>query len=289
MNNSALSRHIIDINKFSEDTFDLLSRAFLYKLSIGETGITDMLILKLTEINQYFKRLYIYKSNTDVEYILGNDIDIYLEVSSDQYVCLTFQAKVLNHNGRFNELKFKKDKNKLDDIPQWEKLMFHEYIFNSKAFYLLYIGEPNNRKPNIPNSVKKSHDCFGDLYTNQIGISIIQLNAIINLRLGKKDSAYIKLSEILRSKFNPFRSLFCEDFIKNLNLNSLKRYSKKDLGLTSYTKINKESKEGDLKERQIFSNSKDKEYKLEEYEERYSLEYSRPKYKILIHRKNEQS
>lgn len=230
MNYNPKSAVIDHLNRLSVDTFLLLTRMFVFKLSMSEIGITDRLIFELTDIITKFKLLNveIYRSNSTIESLLGNDLDIFFEVKNDLYVYLTFQAKVLSHNAKFKELVDK------DGTPQWDKLEYHRWKFGSKPYYLLYIGNPKNNTINSEDLVKDYTDCLGNLSNRELGISVIELDKIIALRKNKTRTSPTSFSEIPIKSLIPFRSLFCEDFFKNHKIQSLKKYSKKDINLKNY-------------------------------------------------------
>jgi hypothetical protein len=133
-------------SRFSRNAFRHLSEVFGYELSFSELGMTDLFVLDLVRFSQQVApfQVEVYKTSWPVEKPYGNDIDLFVQDATGQYDWYALQAKVMSHEGVFNDLKVKKP-GTIEE--QWHKLLLHEYLFGSQAFYLLYVGQSKTNFP----------------------------------------------------------------------------------------------------------------------------------------------
>ena len=134
----------------SQRVYRHLSDVFRFRLSFSELGMTDHFILDLARFSHQTRSatIKVNKTSWPVETAFGNDIDLFVGDGTGQYDWYALQANVISHEGEFNDLKIKVK----GEFHQWLKLLLHERLFGSQAFYLLYVGKsktnfPTRRRP----------------------------------------------------------------------------------------------------------------------------------------------
>ncbi|MBH8571331.1 hypothetical protein KB206_20735 [Microvirga sp. STS02] len=172
-----------NVRDFSYAVFDYLSEVFSYELGFSELGLTDHFIVKLARFSRRVPfKVEVYKTSWQVETVFGNDIDLFVEDASGQYDWYALQAKVMSHKGQFKDLKIKLGKKtkkggRVFKLQQWHKLLLHEHLFGSQAFYLLYVGKS---KTNFPTAAPIKHDCRGLAPLEDYGLSLVPALDIMN-------------------------------------------------------------------------------------------------------------
>ncbi len=230
-----MSKDVCDfVNEKSKYTFNLLTDVFKYKLTYSEVGLTDSLIYELTKFidDNAIRNIEIFKITSDLECLFGNDIDIFVQNSSSNYNWVVLQAKVLGHNGAYNDLIPKKQ------IPQqWEKLLIHEKIFGSQAYYLLYSGQPKIRTKQVKGQSVK-YDCKGNINFDEIGFGIVKADIIRNIRNAKTKYQLLYLKDLFPNEMESLRKIFCSCNFFDENDN-IRTYSKAEVMSNLYSKIDK--------------------------------------------------
>lgn len=160
---------------FSRRAFSHLSEVFDYELNFSELGMTDLFVLDLVRFSHEVApfQVEVYKTSWPVEKPYGNDIDLFVQDATGSYDWYALQAKVMSHEGVFNDLKVKKPGTVEE---QWHKLLLHEYLFGSQAFYLLYVGES---KTNFPTATPTWSDCQGPASIADFGLTLVKALDII--------------------------------------------------------------------------------------------------------------
>lgn len=178
-----------------------LSDVFRYELSFSELGMTDHFILDLVRFSNRVGSATIkaYKTSWPVETAYGNDIDLFVGDGTGQYIWYALQAKVMSHEGEFNDLKIKVR----GELHQWHKLLLHERLFGSQAFYLLYVGKS---KTNFP-SLRPTHgDCTGVAPIGDYGLSLVKAH---DVHTTVTRTTPMRFSEVFPDYVEPLRSIFC--------------------------------------------------------------------------------
>lgn len=188
---------------FSRQAFHHLSEVFDYGLSFSELGMTDLFVLDLVRFSQQGAssklQVEVYKTSWPVERLFGNDIDLFVGDGTGQYDWYALQAKVMSHNGAFKDLKIKKS----GKMHQWHKLLLHEHLFGSQAFYLLYIGKS---KTNFPTASPTSTDCQGQASIAEYGLTLVKALDIMNT---VTTASPMLFSAVFPGSAEPLGSLFC--------------------------------------------------------------------------------
>ena len=189
-------------SRFSRSAFRHLSEVFDYELSFSELGMTDLFVLDLVRFSQQVApfQVEVYKTSWPVEKPYGNDIDLFVQDATGQYDWYALQAKVMSHEGVFNDLKVKKP-GTIEE--QWHKLLLHEYLFGSQAFYLLYVGES---KTNFPKTPPTYSDCRGRAPIAEYGLTLVKALDIMNT---VTSTSAMPFSDVFPSLAEPLRALFC--------------------------------------------------------------------------------
>ncbi len=187
---------------FSQRVFHHLSEVFSYELSFSELGLTDHFVLALVRYSQLYgtQQVKVYKTSWPVEKPFGNDIDLFVQDATGNYDWYALQAKVMAHDGVFNDLKVKKPGTVEE---QWHKLLLHEYLFGSQAFYLLYAGKS---KTNFPAVASTWSDCQGMASVEDFGLTLVKALDIMNT---VTTASAMPFSDVFPAFAEPIRSLFC--------------------------------------------------------------------------------
>ena len=205
------------INSISNDFYIYLTRVFKYRLGMAEIGLTDIFLFAIIDYchNKSLYNIKMYKTTWKTEAKYGNDIDLFIQRADGKYNRIALQAKVMSFNGAYKDLKLKSVPN------QWDNLLTHESLFNSKSFYLFYNGQPLT-KP-IKTKATRS-DCIGIPLINELGLGIVETKIVKTVR----ESLVSKTGQVYMRHFFPdymdsIRKLFCcED--GGLNSDDLKGY-----------------------------------------------------------------
>lgn len=195
--------HCNEIRNFSSDVFHFLTEVFSYGLSFSELGLTDHLTMHITRTSRMagLQDIEIYKVGWNIESVYGNDLDLFVQNSSGNFNWYALQAKVMSASGEYSDLKQKNA-----PIQQWQKLKTHESTFGSKAFYLLYNGQFCNTIKNI--TLTRS-DCIGIPPLDELGLGIVEVDDITNLRVGMMPSHPIRFNQVCPDYIDSIRKLFC--------------------------------------------------------------------------------
>lgn len=218
------------IDNKSKDIFNFLTDVFHYKLTYSELGLTDLLVYELTKFikTNSINNIDLLRITSDIECVFGNDLDIFIENYSKTYNWFVFQAKVLGPNGAYNDLKPKKK-----NPQQWEKLKLHETVFGSKAYYLLYSGQPKIKTKQISGQSIKS-DCKGNFNFDNIGLGMVAADKILKIRSSKRNSQNLYLNELFPNEMECLRNIIC----CGSKFKNVKTYNKSEiLSPELYTKI----------------------------------------------------
>lgn len=185
----------------SQRVYRHLSDVFRLGLSFSELGMTDHFILDLARFSHQTRSatIKVYKTSWPVETVFGNDIDLFVGDGTGQYDWYALQAKVMSHEGDFNDLKIKVK----GEFHQWLKLLLHERLFGSQAFYLLYVGKS---KTNVPTTKPTSKDCHGVAPIGDYGLSLVKA---LDIHKTVTRTTPMKFSEVFPDLVEPLRSIFC--------------------------------------------------------------------------------
>ena len=213
------------IREFSSTVYWFLSDVFNHGLSFSELGLTDHFVLHIAKINRSLglTDAEIYKATWKRESIYGNDLDLFIQNSSGTFNWYALQAKVMNSNGEYTDLK---QKNVIKQ--QWHKLQDHESSYGSKAFYLLYNGMFNSTMGNV---VLKRGDCVGVPPIDELGLGIVDVNDICSLRVSMTPSQPIHFNQLCPDYMDSIRKLFC--CIETLPPTK-KQYLREEINTTGY-------------------------------------------------------
>jgi len=185
----------------SQRVYRHLSEVFSFGLSFSELGMTDHFILDMVRFSSRVSpaTIKVYKTSWPVETAFGNDIDLFVGDGTGQYDWYALQAKVMSHEGEFNDLKVKVK----GELHQWHKLLLHERLFGSQAFYLLYVGKS---KTNIPSTRPTKEDCHGVAPIGDYGLSLVKA---LDIHKTVTRTTPMKFSEVFPDHVEPLRSIFC--------------------------------------------------------------------------------
>lgn len=186
----------------SQRVYRHLSDVFRYELSFSELGMTDHFILDLVRFTHRRSpaTIKVYKTSWPVETAFGNDIDLFVGDGTGQYDWYALQAKVMSHEGEFNDLKVKVK----GELHQWHKLLLHERLFGSQAFYLLYVGKS---KTNFPPTRPTKQDCHGVVAPiGDYGLSLVKA---LDIYKTVTRTTPMKFSDVFPDLVEPLRSIFC--------------------------------------------------------------------------------
>jgi hypothetical protein len=220
--------HCTEIRYFSTAVFNFLTEIFSYGLSFSELGLTDHLVLHIARVNRIIglQDVEIYKVGWNIESVYGNDLDLFVQDSFGNYNWYALQAKIMSSNGDYSDLKQKNV-----PVQQWQKLQTHESTFGSKAFYLLYNGKYSHTLNNI---TLTRRDCIGIPPLNELGLGIVEVNEISNLRLGMTPAHPINFSQVCPSYMDSIRKLFC--CISSLP-STKKQYTRNEIKTDGYQQV----------------------------------------------------
>ena len=185
----------------SQRVYRHLSDVFRYELSFSELGMTDHFILDLARFTHRSgsASVRVYKTSWPVETAFGNDIDLFVGDGTGDYYWYALQAKVMSHEGEFNDLKVKVK----GELHQWHKLLLHERLFGSQAFYLLYVGKS---KTNFPSTRPTKEDCHGVAPIGDYGLSLVKA---LDIHKTVTRTTPMKFSDVFPDLVEPIRSIFC--------------------------------------------------------------------------------
>ncbi len=189
------------IKSEAPELFDLLTNVFKYKLKLAEIGITDLLIYKLTEycdVN-HLSNVAIYHAKQESVY--GADIDLFVEQTTGKFIWFALQAKVMNHQGVYKDLRIKKK-----SPQQWEKLKHNEATHGAKAYYLFYNGDYTSF--GLPTPTRS--DCQGVPGISDYGYGIVERRHIEAHFSGGALKA--KLTDFYPHDMDALRKLLCCDY-----------------------------------------------------------------------------
>ncbi len=180
------------------ELYNLLTKIFQYQLKMAEIGLTDLFIYKLTEycdVNS-LKNIAIYHAKQESVY--GADIDLFVEQDPGIYFWFALQAKVMNKQGLYKDLRIKKK-----SPQQWEKLKDNETKHGSKAFYLFYNGD--YKKTGLPTPTRS--DCQGTPALQDYGYGIVERQCIAAHFVG--GAARAKFTDFYPKDMDSLRKLLC--------------------------------------------------------------------------------
>lgn len=222
------------IRKFSTEVFHFLSDTFSYKLGFAELGMTDHLVKSIAEYARYTgdSSVEIYKLPPNIEAIYGNDLDLFVQTKSGQYVWYALQAKIMSYNGAYKDLI-----NKSSSKNQWDKLLDHEKKFGSISYYLFYSGSPPTRS--VTGLVKRN-DCIGTPDIAELGLGIVKTKTVKNIRENiLKPYGLFYFRNVFPDDIDSLRKLICcEDHISS----DTKFFVKEDIRTDIYTKVSIQEK-----------------------------------------------
>lgn len=212
---------------FSRRVFHHLSEVFDYELGFSELGMTDLFVLDLVRFSHQMasSQVKVYKTSWPVEKPFGNDIDLFVQDASGQYDWYALQAKVMSHEGTFNDLKVKKPGTVEE---QWHKLLLHEHLFGSQAHYLLYVGKS---KTNFPTALPTLVDCRGQASMAEYGLTLVKALDIMNTVASSNPMLF---SDVFPGLAEPLRSIFC---CPRTPPKSARKFSRTDILPAAYKRV----------------------------------------------------
>lgn len=201
-----------------------LSEVFRYGLSFSELGLTDHFVLDLVRFSDRVSSttIKVYKTSWPVETAFGNDIDLFVGDGTGQYDWYALQAKVMSHEGEFNDLKIKVK----GELHQWHKLLLHERLFGSQAFYLLYTGRS---KGSFIAPTKE--DCNGLAHIGDYGMSLVKAH---DIHKTVRRTTPMLFSEVFPDLAEPLRSIFC---CPRSLPPTAKKFSENDIQTSAYRQV----------------------------------------------------
>ena len=187
---------------FAENTYVYLSRVFKHRLGIAETGITDVFAFELADLCRRTGNTSVrmYAKTWPVESVYGNDIDLFMQRPDGLYNLFVLQAKKMSFNGAYKDLKLEAAPN------QWDKLLTHETLYGSKAFYLFYNGE-SVIAPITTNPVRA--DCLGVPKLQELGLGIVEAATVKQVREVTHATGAIYMSYLFPDHMDSVRKLIC--------------------------------------------------------------------------------
>ncbi|TPG64631.1 DUF6615 family protein [Hymenobacter nivis] len=219
----------------SQRVYRHLSDVFRFGLSFSELGLTDHFILDLARFSHRSRSatVKVYKTSWPVETAFGNDIDLFVGDGTGQYDWYALQAKVMSHEGEFNDLKIKAK----GEFHQWLKLLTHERLFGSQAFYLLYVGKS---KTNFPTTGPTKKDCNGVAPIGEYGLSLVKA---LNIHKTVTRTTPMKFTEVFPDLVEPLRSIFCCP--RPLHLTA-RKYTEDEIATPAYRQVYARAKSDDI-------------------------------------------
>lgn len=197
--------HCNNIRIFSTKVYHFLTGVFSNRLGFSEVGLTDHLVFSIVAYSNISGQqdVEIYKTTWPIESVYGNDIDLFVQNNSGTFNWYALQAKVMSYNGAFRDLNY----DQAAPRQQWEKLLDHEAIFNSKTYYLLYSGQSLLRPPTVGPT---RADCLGIPPIQELGVGIVETSVISNLRTNVL-SHYSQLyfHHVFPDQIDSLRKLIC--------------------------------------------------------------------------------
>ncbi|WP_460585154.1 hypothetical protein [Hymenobacter arcticus] len=189
--------------------------------------MTDLFVLDLVRFSHQIAsfQVEVYKTSWPVEKPFGNDIDTFVQDATGHYDWYALQAKVMSHEGVFKDLKVKKPGTVEE---QWHKLLLHEYLFGSQAFYLLYVGKS---KTSFPTTPPIWSDCKGPASIADFGLTLVKALDIMNT---VASTSPMPFSDVFPSVAEPLRSLFC---CPRKAPERATKFSKKDILPPAYKRV----------------------------------------------------
>ncbi len=195
------------------DLFKLLTSIFKYNLKLAETGITDLLIFKLTEYCDVNSCSNVEIYHAKQEFVYGADIDLFVEQPGGKFIWFALQAKVMNYKGVYKDLRIKKK-----SPQQWEKLLHNETTHGSKAYYLFYNGEYTSGL-----AMPIRSDCQGIPTLPEYGYGIVERQVIdTHFKAGATRATF---NDFYPKDMDSLRKLLCCDH----DTNGLNLYSYSDI------------------------------------------------------------
>ena len=175
---------------------------------MSETGITDYIYNHIFLSSLSAKNVRIFKIKSNVESVFGNDLDLFIKDGENRYKWFVFQAKVMDYNGAFKDLKRKKK----GSFPQWTKLQVHQKLFDSEPYYLFYCGQPKTKTKQISGNIRFK-DFLGKANYRELGIAAVTLNDVIKNRKGKGGASLTYFNEFFPKEIKAFRHFFSNKYL----------------------------------------------------------------------------
>lgn len=205
----------------------------------SEVGFTKKIIIELKHFHRRCNSfgLDVYAKSGYKEEQYGSDMDLFIEVSPNQYVWYALQAKVLKLNKTYTTLR---DGYSIRNPNyQWEKLTLLEGLTGCKSYYLLYNGVEDFDYNGLD-------ICLRTFDERQFGCSLVEPNIIESYAL-KTDARenYISPSfyDFHPKHAQPWRVLVCckktKDGLTKYELETILK-SNKDMGYDKKTNSNVE-------------------------------------------------
>jgi hypothetical protein len=155
------SLHRASASKLFEDIaqyiWDSLGERHRLNISWGETSITDEILYKVAAAIDRYPDIKVELYKSFKEYRFGHDLDLFVEVASNQYIWFALQAKVMSPPSReykaILDRKLKRDGSVHRDY-QWRLLLRGQKAKLWSPFYLFYNGIADKHLSN-----KRSYGC----------------------------------------------------------------------------------------------------------------------------------
>ncbi|RAR46451.1 hypothetical protein [Flavobacterium lacus] len=252
--------------------------AHMVYIDESEVGLTKKIIVELKHFHKKCNTigLDVYAKSGYKEEIYGSDIDLFVEISPNQYVWYALQSKVLKLNKTYTTLRdgySPRNRN-----YQWEKLTLLEGLTGCKSYYLLYNG--------VEDFDYRGLDfCSISFNESQFGCSLVEPKIIENYAL-KTDARGHFISptfdDLHPNHAQPWRVLVCcpkqKSTLTKYKLETILE-SNKDLGFVKTNSSNDESE----------SNGKDSNMNQKSFNkitEGISESKWKPDYRIIYSNKN---
>jgi hypothetical protein len=205
----------------AEDVWKRIVSAHQVGVDLNEPGLTKDIIVEILQYNRFsIPNFDVYARPSYNEATYGSDMDVFIEVSSNRYIWIALQAKILKTNKRYTTLR-----DSSDGIMQWDKLKLLEAVSGCKSYYLLYNGFEEYRYAGF--------DACGRRYLEpQFGCSLVEPDVIERLASIRNRRGYVSphFNDLHPNDAEPWRILVCCFIdIKDLSLFSIEEIRESNL------------------------------------------------------------
>jgi len=171
----------------AEDVWKHIAHNHAQGVSTAEIGITKDIIAVIVRHYKLNRNFGVWADRARFEHDLGADIDVFVETETNQFLWYALQAKVLDVDGHYDDLKRK---------SQWEQL--REIGNAADCYYLFYNGFDR-----VPGSITDC--CNAALSEMQMGCAIIYIDDVERISTCVYRPSYTAFYKGM----HPWRELVC--------------------------------------------------------------------------------